>query len=53
MIHTSTSEVAVTENMLSELTKYLEEMEEGGDNVSDTVCETTKIAENERTISPL
>ena len=43
----------MTENMLSESTKYLEEMEEGGDNVSDTVCETTKIAENERTISPL
>jgi len=35
MIHTSTSEVAVTEKMLSELTKHLEEMEEGRDNLSD------------------
>jgi len=30
MIHTTTSEVAVTENMLGELTKYLEEMKAGG-----------------------
>jgi len=35
MIHTSTSEVAVTEKMLSELTKHVEETEVGGDNVSD------------------
>ena len=35
MIHTSSSEVAVTEKMLSELTKHVEETEAGGDNVSD------------------
>jgi len=35
MIHTSTSEVGVTEKMLSELAKHREETEEGGDNVSD------------------
>jgi len=35
MIHTSTSEVAVTEKMLSKLTKHVEETEAGGDNVSD------------------
>ena len=33
--HTSSSEVAVTEQMLSELTKHVEETEVGGDNVSD------------------
>ena len=32
--HTSSSEVAVTEQMLSELTKHVEETEAGGDNVS-------------------
>ena len=35
MIHPSNSEVAVTEQMLSELTKNVEETEAGGDNVSD------------------
>ena len=35
MIHTSTSEVAVTEKMLSELMKHVEETEVGGDNMSD------------------
>ena len=34
MIHTSSSEVAVTEKMLGELTKNVEETEAGGDNVS-------------------
>ena len=34
-IHTSTSEVAVTEKMLSELTKHVEDAEAGGDNMSD------------------
>jgi len=33
--HTSSSEVSVTEQMLSELTKHVEETKAGGDNVSD------------------
>jgi len=33
--HTSSSEIAVTEQMLSELTKHVEETKAGGDNVSD------------------
>jgi len=32
---TSSSEVAVTEQMLSELTKHVEETKAGGDNVGD------------------
>ena len=35
MIHTSSSEIAVTEQMLSGLTKHVEETEAGGDKVSD------------------
>ena len=33
--HSSSSEIAVTEQMLSELTKHVEETKTGGDNVSD------------------
>jgi len=42
----------VTEAMLGELTKYLEEMEAGGGQC-ERYMKTTKIAENDRTISPL
>jgi len=35
MKHTSTSEVTVTEKILSELAGHVEETEAGGDNVTD------------------
>jgi len=35
MINTCSPEVSVVEQMLSELTMHVEEMEAGGDNVSD------------------
>jgi len=35
MIHTTSCEVALTEQMLSELTNHVEETEAGGDIVSD------------------